>query len=106
MGLQQTNIRHFMVSYVMLQGVGLMPLQILNIGPLFLLVWNRLSAKTPRDYATANAAPMLNYGWVYPQALLIFTITLVYSVVTPSILVFGAIYFGFACELIYSSKRS
>ena len=41
---------------------------------------------------------MLNYGWVYPQALLVFTITLVYSVVSPLILVFGAIYFGNACE--------
>jgi len=41
---------------------------------------------------------MLNYGWVYPQALLIFTITLVYSVVSPLILVFGAIYFGVSCE--------
>jgi hypothetical protein len=41
---------------------------------------------------------MLNYGWVYPQALLIFTITLVYSVVSPLILWFGAIYFGVACK--------
>jgi hypothetical protein len=44
---------------------------------------------------------MLNYGWVYPQALLIFTITLVYSVVSPLILVFGAIYFGVSCEFQY-----
>jgi hypothetical protein len=50
------------------------------------------------DHAEANAPPMLNYGWVYPQALLIFTITLVYSVVSPLILVFGAGYFGVACE--------
>lgn len=41
---------------------------------------------------------MLNFGWVYPPALLVFTITLVYSVVSPLILVFGAIYFGTACE--------
>lgn len=50
------------------------------------------------DHAEANAPPMLNYGWVYPQALLIFTITLVYSVVSPLILVFGAVYFGVSCE--------
>lgn len=53
---------------------------------------------TGADHAEANAPPMLNYGWVYPQALLIFTITLVYSVVSPLILIFGAIYFGVACE--------
>jgi hypothetical protein len=87
-------------------------LQLLNLGPLFSLGWARAFARTPRgmfflrvlvlvliiDHAEANAPPMLNYGWVYPQALLIFTITLVYSVVSPLILVFGAGYFGVACE--------
>jgi len=57
------------------------------------------SAPLTKDHAEANAPPMINYGWVYPQALLIFTITLVYSVVSPLILVFGAIYFGIACGL-------
>lgn len=42
--------------------------------------------------------PQLNYGWVYPQSLLVFTITLVYSVISPFILIFGAIYFGSACR--------
>jgi len=91
-----------MVSYVMLQGIGLMPLQLLNIGPLFSLTWGRLWARTPRDYAEANAPPMLNYGWVYPQALLVFTVTIVYSVVSPLILIFGAIYFGAACKFLRS----
>lgn len=50
------------------------------------------------DYAEANAPPMLNYGWVYPQALLIFTLTMVFSVVSPLILVFGALYFGASCK--------
>ncbi|KAK8846853.1 hypothetical protein IAR55_005941 [Kwoniella newhampshirensis] len=102
--LQGTNVRNFMVSYVMLQALGLMPLQLLNIGPLFSLGLSRgLSTKTPRDYAEANAPPMLNYGWVYPQALLVFTITLVYSVMSPLILIFGAIYFGVA-YLVYKYK--
>jgi len=95
--------------------LGLMPLQLLNLGPLFTLGFARgFSTKTPRgeqfihnlaqiakdvpDFAEANAPPMLNYGWVYPQSLLIFTITLVYSVVSPLILVFGATYFGVACK--------
>ncbi|EIW68814.1 hypothetical protein TREMEDRAFT_31663, partial [Tremella mesenterica DSM 1558] len=101
--LQGSNARNFMISYVMLQALGLMPLQLLNVGPLFSLGFARLSTKTPRDYAEANAPPMLNYGWVYPQALLIFTITLVYSVVSPLILVFGAMYFGVA-YLVYKYK--
>ncbi|WWC59373.1 uncharacterized protein I303_101925 [Kwoniella dejecticola CBS 10117] len=102
--LQGANVRNFMVSYVMLQALGLMPLQLLNMGPLLTLGYSRaLSTKTPRDYAEANAPPMLNYGWVYPQALLVFTITLVYSVMSPLILVFGAIYFGIA-YLVYKYK--
>jgi hypothetical protein len=83
------------MSYVMLQALGTMPLQLLNVGTIaslaiFRLFWTR----TPRDFAELNAPPMLNYGTVYPQAILVFIITLMYSVVSPLILVFGAAYFG------------
>ncbi|WVR04534.1 hypothetical protein IAU60_001541 [Kwoniella sp. DSM 27419] len=102
--LQGPNVRNFMVSYVMLQALGLMPLQLLNMGPLFTLGYSRAtSTKTPRDFAEAYAPPMLNYGWVYPQSLLVFTITLVYSVMSPLILFFGAFYFGIA-YLVYKYK--
>lgn len=37
---------------------------------------------------------MINYGVVYPQAILMFVITMLYSVVQPLIVIFGAIYFG------------
>ena len=37
---------------------------------------------------------MVNYGVVYPQAILVFVITMLYSVIQPIILIFGAIYFG------------
>ena len=37
---------------------------------------------------------MINYGVVYPQAILVFVITLLYSVIQPLILIFGAVYFG------------
>ena len=46
---------------------------------------------------------MINYGTVYPQAILIFVITLLYSVAQPLILIFGAIYFGVA-YLVYKYK--
>ncbi len=35
-------------------------------------------------------------GNVYPQALLIFTLCILYSIVSPLITIFGAIYFGIA----------
>lgn len=55
------------------------------------------------DYAELNAPPMINYGVVYPQGILIFVITLLYSVIQPLIVIFGAIYFGTA-YVVYKYK--
>lgn len=88
-----------MVSYVCLQGIGMVPLQFLNIGPLFSLGISRMFAKTPRDFAESNAPPEINYGWVMSPPLLIFTVAMVYSVESPLVVMFATIYFGMACEL-------
>lgn len=48
----------------------------------------------PLDHAALNNPPVLNLGVVYPQAILIFTIGLTYSIIMPLILVFTTIYFG------------
>jgi hypothetical protein len=55
------------------------------------------------DFAELNAPPMINYGVVYPQAILVFVMTLLYSVVQPLIVIFGAIYFGVA-YVVYKYK--
>lgn len=55
------------------------------------------------DFAELNAPPMVNYGAVYPQSILIFVITLIYSIIQPLILVFGAVYFGIA-YVVYKYK--
>ncbi|KAG5653779.1 hypothetical protein H0H81_010620 [Sphagnurus paluster] len=87
--------RHFFLSYVILQGLGIMPLQLLNLGVIIPRVFYRMFlTRTPRDFAELNAPPMINYGVVYPQAILMFVITLLYSVVQPLIVIFGAFYFG------------
>lgn len=46
---------------------------------------------------------MINYGVVYPQAILIFTVTMLYSIVVPPIVIFGAVYFGIA-YVVYKYK--
>lgn len=46
---------------------------------------------------------MINYGVVYPQAIIVFVMTLLYSVVQPLIVIFGAIYFGVA-YVVYKYK--
>ena len=48
------------------------------------------------DHATLNAPTSLNLGVVYPQALLIWTIGITYSIITPLILPFAMLYFGLA----------
>ena len=55
------------------------------------------------DFAELNAPPMINYGVVYPQAILVFVITLLYSVMQPLILIFGTVYFGVA-YVVYKYK--
>lgn len=55
------------------------------------------------DFAELNAPPMINYGVVYPQAILMFVITMLYSVVQPLIVIFGAVYFGVA-YVVYKYK--
>ena len=46
---------------------------------------------------------MINYGVVYPQAILVFVVTMLYSVIQPIILFFGALYFGIG-YLVYKYK--
>ncbi|KAK7062602.1 hypothetical protein VNI00_000090 [Paramarasmius palmivorus] len=102
--LQSGKARNFFLSYAILQGLGIMPLQLLNLGVLIPQSLLRMFyTRTPRDYAELNAPPMINYGVVYPQAILMFTITILYSVVQPLILIFGAIYFGMA-YVVYKYK--
>lgn len=55
------------------------------------------------DFAELNAPPMINYGVVYPQAILIFVVTLLYSIIQPMTLIFGALYFGIG-YLVYKYK--
>ncbi|KAG8924084.1 hypothetical protein FRC02_010664 [Tulasnella sp. 418] len=102
--LQRGTAKHFFLSYVVLQGLGIMPLQLLNLGIIIpRIIYRMFITRTPRDYAELNAPPMINYGAVYPQAILVFVITITYSVIQPLILMFGAVYFGVA-YVVYKYK--
>ena len=46
---------------------------------------------------------MVNYGAVYPQLILVFVITILYSVIQPLILFFGAAFFGIS-YMVYKYK--
>ncbi|GAA99842.1 uncharacterized protein L969DRAFT_91783 [Mixia osmundae IAM 14324] len=89
--------RNFFISYVMLQGLAIMPLQLVQLSTVVPRWFCRIFlTRTPRDHAELNAPPILNLGQVYPQAILIFIICLNYSIIAPLVLLFGTCYFGMA----------
>ncbi|RHZ47076.1 hypothetical protein Glove_593g9 [Diversispora epigaea] len=95
------RVAHFFVNLVVLQGIGLLPTHLLQMSDIIFAWANRVFlAKTPREYAEANTPPFLDYGEELPPIVLIFVITLVYSSITPIIILFGTIYF-FLCYLTY-----
>ncbi len=88
--------RNFSLSYIVLQSLGLVPLQLLQLPTVILRGWQRIFTRTPREHAELNAPPQLYIGTVWPQAMIIFTMATLYSIVSPLILLFGCVYFAVA----------
>jgi hypothetical protein len=86
----------FYINFIMLQGIGLMPFRILEVGSVFLFPINRFLAQTPRDYAALKKPPVFQYGFYLPTSLLIFNLCVIYSVLRWgfAILLFGTLYFS------------
>ncbi|RCI03720.1 hypothetical protein CU098_004658, partial [Rhizopus stolonifer] len=94
------EVAPFYINYTVLQGMMLCPIQLLQIGPIIVqkfYCW--FLCKTPRDYAEVYAPRMYNFGWGYPVPVFMFVVVLVYSTISPLILVFGVIYFAM-CYLV------
>ncbi|UNI16921.1 hypothetical protein JDV02_003307 [Purpureocillium takamizusanense] len=86
----------FYICFIMLQGIGLMPFRILEVGSIFLSPFYRMTSWTPRDFAELQKPPTFQYGFYLPVALLVFNLCLIYSVLRWgfAILIFGSIYFA------------
>ncbi|KAL7942544.1 hypothetical protein V8C42DRAFT_331318 [Trichoderma barbatum] len=86
----------FYISFIILQGIGLMPFRILEVGSVFLFPINRFLAQTPRDYEALKKPPVFQYGFYLPTSLLVFNLCVIYSVLRWgfAILIFGTIYFS------------
>ncbi|KAI8084845.1 uncharacterized protein BX664DRAFT_266866 [Halteromyces radiatus] len=88
------QVAPFFVNYTVIHGMMLLPIQLLQIGPVITQTFHRtFISKTPRDYAEVLAPRMYNYGWGYPMPVFLFVVLLVYSTITPLILVFGTFYY-------------
>ena len=88
---------NFYVNFIILQGLGLFPFRLLEVGSVSLYPLYRIGAKTPRDYAELVQPPVFSYAFYLPNALLIFIICMVYSVLRSSwqVLLAGLVYFAF-----------
>lgn len=85
----------FYINLIILQGLGLFPFRLLEVGSVALYPFYLIGAKTPRDYAELARPPIFSYGFYLPQTMLIFIICIVYSVLPSSWLItlFGLVYF-------------
>ncbi|KAF9576342.1 hypothetical protein EC968_009316 [Mortierella alpina] len=88
------RVAPFFVNFVILKGIGMLPLQLLQFGDVIEQTFRGILSKTPRDYAEARAPPELHDGVVYANSTLTFVIVLIYSCIKPLILVFGSVYFA------------
>ncbi|PNY23223.1 Calcium permeable stress-gated cation channel 1 [Tolypocladium capitatum] len=86
----------FYIGFIMLQGIGLMPFRVLEVGSVFLYPIYRMTSSTPRDFARLQKPPVFQYGFYLPTALLVFNLCLIYSVLKWGfvILIFGTVYFA------------
>eukprot|EP00834_Sanchytrium_tribonematis_P006501 NODE_484_length_6933_cov_0.508341.p5 type:complete len:248 gc:universal NODE_484_length_6933_cov_0.508341:1616-2359(+) len=84
----------FMVSYVFLQAVLQVPLDISRLQIIGLSRLTRIFSKTPREQAVNfKTAPAIDYGALVPVPLFIFLLSIVYSVLEPMMMPICAFYF-------------
>ncbi|CCF59599.1 hypothetical protein KAFR_0H01900 [Kazachstania africana CBS 2517] len=108
-----TSVKEFSLFYVdliILQGIGMFPFKLLLAGSLIGFPLIKIQAKTPRQRKELYNPPIFSFGIQLPQPILIFIITLIYSVMSTKILTAGLAYFviGFYVykyQLIYATDH-
>ncbi|KAI5857772.1 hypothetical protein BZA05DRAFT_441079 [Tricharina praecox] len=85
----------FYINLIILQGLGMFPFRLLQVGSVTLYPITKFGAKTPRDYDELKQPAIFQYGFFLPQPILIYIICIVYSVLEHGVLIltFGLIYF-------------
>ncbi|WBW72177.1 calcium ion transmembrane transporter [Schizosaccharomyces osmophilus] len=104
------NQAQFFIDLIVLQGIGMFPLKLIQLGKLFIYLIRRSFAKHPQDYRKLEKPDSFSIGIYLPQPMFILMICLCYSIISPLILIFGLIYFivGFLIykyELIYQMEH-
>ncbi|KAF9571768.1 hypothetical protein EC968_000214 [Mortierella alpina] len=89
------SVSTFFITYVLLQSFTGPVLELLQIGPLLLnFLFVRIFNKSPRQiWDVQGRLDAANYGIIFPPAILIFCIGMLYATVAPLILPFVTLYF-------------
>lgn len=85
----------FYVDLILLQGIGMFPFRLLQVGDVFLEIISRLFyCRTARDYRQLYyTPPVFDFGIQLPQHILIMIISIIYSVMSTKIVTAGLVYF-------------
>ncbi|EPX74579.1 DUF221 family protein [Schizosaccharomyces octosporus yFS286] len=97
------NQAQFFIDLIVLQGIGMFPLKLIQLGKLSMYIIRRSFANHSQDYRELEKPDSFSIGIYLPQPMFILMICLCYSIISPLILIFGLIYFivGF---LVYKYK--
>ncbi|RPA76234.1 DUF221-domain-containing protein [Ascobolus immersus RN42] len=103
----------FYINLIILQGIGMFPIRLLDVGSVFLYPFQRMGLRTPTDKQYMERPPVFKYGFYLPQPILILILCIIYSVMPSGgfILLFGLIYFimgyfTFKYQLLYSMTHN
>ena len=88
----------YFISYILVAGPGRLPLRLFRIGSLIekVINWFFCCPRTARDRKKATRPGVFDYSGETGLTMLIFTITLTYSIMAPLVCVFGFFYFVIA----------
>ncbi|KAH3670945.1 hypothetical protein OGAPHI_000656 [Ogataea philodendri] len=101
----------FYIDLILLQGLVMFPVKLLQMGDLAFIFWQYVIChawQTPKTYRDLFYKPAIfEVGLILPQHMLIFIITIIYSVISTKILTSGLVYFVFGYyvykyQLVYS----
>lgn len=105
------RLASFYTNLIVLQGIGIAPSKLLQLGDVSQFPFLAASCKTARDCYNLYKPPNMNFGLVLPNSLFIFIIVLTYSTLRGRILLFGLIYFAvsyivYKYQLMYTTVHS
>ena len=87
----------FFITYIMIDGWAGVAAEILRLKPLIIYhLKNTFLVKTEKDREKAMDAGSFGFSETVPQLLLYFLFGFVYSVITPILIPFIIVFFGFA----------